>query len=437
MNEIRLYAVAGNPVLHSKSPDMFNVVFRAKSMDAHYLCLALSGVEEMRRIMEEVDILGLNVTSPFKETIIPFLDEMDDTARRVGAVNTVVRDHGRLTGYNTDVQGVRKALLSDGMVLKGSKALVLGAGGAAKAAICALLSEGARVFVANRTEDKARHLAAALGCTWTPLTEIGHIAKDLNVIVSCLSTDEEVFPADALRKEMVILDAFYGKETHLVRSGYEKGCIVIDGREWLLFQGAAAFLHFTNSEPSLKTMRGALLRPVMAQRKGIVLTGFMGTGKSTVGTHLAGLSGLPFIDIDREIEKKHASPIAEIFRKQGEKTFRAMETAEIEKTVGMPPSVISCGGGAVLNKGNVEILRRNHVVVWLWANTQIILDRVGKDGTRPLLNVENKRSAIETMLQERKPYYAMASHILVDTTNKSPEEVAERIFYESRNFIIR
>ncbi len=437
MDEVKLFAVAGDPVLHSKSPDMFNAAFQVQEMSARYLRLALDHPREMRRLMTEIGISGLNVTAPFKEDALPVLNEIDDAARLVGAVNTITFNNGRLAGYNTDVEGVTRALFANNVPVYSSKSIVLGAGGAAKAAVRALLSEGSDVTICNRTSQKARDLAHLFGCSWAPLEAIGDKLSACDILVSCLSTADAVVPTDGLSKKTAVLDAFYGEESALIRAGREKGCLVIDGREWLLYQGAAAFRRFTDITPPLDAMRDALSVSDIAGKTGIALIGFMGTGKTVTGRHLAHLFDVEFFDTDHEIETRHGSSISRIFADNGEAGFRAMETAAIEIVTSMGPSVISCGGGAVLNKDNVKLIRKNHMVVWLWANTEAILDRVDNDGTRPLLNVDDRRAATERMLIDRKPYYATACDLLIDTTDKRPEEVAERIFHESRHILAR
>ena len=161
----------------------------------------------------------------------------------------------------------------------------------------------------------------------------------------------------------------------------------------------------------------------------------MGAGKSTVGRHVAKKLKMPFIDIDSEIEKNNKSSIEEIFEHNGEEAFRKMEASEIERVAGLPGRVISCGGGAVLNKDSMNYLRKYCIVIWLWAGIETILKRTGDNKARPLLNVKDKRSEIETLLTFRKPYYADASDLFISTDYKKPEEIAERIYNESDKFL--
>ncbi|MBP1749736.1 MAG: aroE [Deltaproteobacteria bacterium] len=130
MSDIKFFAVAGNPILHSRSPDMFRAAFKASSMKGIYLRFASSDAGDIARMVRNREVHGFNITSPYKEKILPFLDNIDEAACKSGAVNTVILRKGKLTGFNTDIDGVREALLRHGVEIRGKKALILGAGGA-------------------------------------------------------------------------------------------------------------------------------------------------------------------------------------------------------------------------------------------------------------------------------------------------------------------
>jgi len=431
----RICAVAGNPIFHSKSPDIFNAAFGELSLNAVYTRLAAAGAEEVIATAREIGIDGLNITSPFKTDIIQYLDEVEADAKKIGSVNTIVRSGRRFIGYNTDVEGVLEALRMNAVQPAGKRAVVLGAGGAAKSTAVALISAGADVVIVNRTFEKAQSIAEASACRASRIEDIEREVENADILVSCLSTGKHVVPSHSLKKGLIILDANYGEETALVQEGRAKGCTIIDGREWLLFQGTKAFTHFTGMEPPVTIMRKALYEKRSFKKRNIALIGFMGVGKSTVGRYVAKRLNMSLIDIDSEIERKIGSSIGEIFEQSGEETFRKMEANEIEGIAAMSKKVISCGGGAVLNKGNMDHLREHSIVVWLWAAADTILQRIGDNGTRPLLNVRDKRSEVEKLLRFRKPFYAYASDLLIRTDKRKPREIAERIYDESSKFL--
>jgi shikimate dehydrogenase len=387
-------------------------------------------------MMRDVPVCGFNVTSPFKETIIPLLDDVDETARRVGAVNAVVVEDGKLKGFNTDVGGVKRAFPENGVMLSGKNAVVVGAGGAAKATVAALTSEGANVVIVNRTFKKAKHIAEIFACRAAPMEDLEKEMNETEILISCLPAGKHVVPAHALKQGLVILDANYGQTSMLVREGIHNGCTIIDGREWLLYQGLAVFTLFTGrKDPPVEVMRKSVYGKKTFSRSNIALVGFMGTGKSSVGRYVAEKLKLPLVDIDSELEKRNNTTVDEIFKKDGEDIFRKMEADEIERVAGLPGAVISCGGGAVLKMRNVDYLKEHCIVIWLWAGIETILKRTKGNDTRPLLKTKDKRLEIETLITFRNPYYAGASDLFIRTDYKKPEEIAERICYESAPFL--
>ena len=239
---------------------MFNAAFKALGMPARYVRLAAGSAEVALEKARALGLRGLNITAPFKEDFAKLCDLLDVTAEMVGAVNTVVIRNGRLIGHNTDIYGVAQALRSNGVSLRGKKAIVLGAGGAAKAAVYELISGGALVTVANRTAQKVQAIAESMGCGHSTLrpVELRGAFKDAEIVVSAVSTTKRIVPRSLLKETMTILEANYTAETTLTRDALQKGYRVIDGREWLLFQGAEAFENFTGRKAPLAIMRKAV-----------------------------------------------------------------------------------------------------------------------------------------------------------------------------------
>jgi shikimate kinase len=160
--------------------------------------------------------------------------------------------------------------------------------------------------------------------------------------------------------------------------------------------------------------------------KNIVLTGFMGTGKTTVSAELARLTGYACIEVDEEIEKRAGMPISEIFEREGEPRFREMETEMVREVSERKNTVISTGGGVVMREENMRALRSGGVVVCLTASPDAILERTGHNSDRPLLQVEDPMKKIMDLLEQRQPYYDKCD-LMVDTEGKGPLEVAEEI----------
>ena len=296
MQKTRIFASTGRPIMHSISPQMHNAAFRELGMDAVYIRLAAAGADAALRVAKQIGMDGLNVTTPYKEDFVRLVDSLDESAKSVGAVNTVKLEKGHATGFNTDGNGVSGSLAANGIGISGKKAVVLGAGGAAMAAVHALCGNGARVIVANRTLGKAKTLAGRFGCSACSLeeNELAAALDGADIVVSALSTAERVVPRKLLGKNMVVLEAMYAKDSALASDARALGCKVLGGKEWLLWQGVKAFEIFTGEKAPTEAMRKAiecpsgtarpsLPREAIAKKEAghkstIALVGFMGSG---------------------------------------------------------------------------------------------------------------------------------------------------------------
>lgn len=428
-----IFAVAGRPVLHSESPGIQNAGFAASGIDAVYTRLTARSAREALEVARQIGMGGMNVTTPFKEEMAKLLDGKEARVRKLGAVNAVILKNGKARGFNTDVDGVSGALAANGVRMRGRKAVVLGAGGAAKAAVMALLESGAKVTVANRTVGKARAIAGKFGCGARPISGKGFaMAMDeADILVSGLGTTARVVGPKLLRRGMVVLDANYSRKTALSADATARGCRVIAGREWLLAQGTAAFRIFAGRKAPAKAMGKALAGRKDGGKGNIALIGFMGSGKTETAKCIAGLCRLQAIEIDDIVEKKAGMKISRIFREKGEAAFREMERKALLSGVKGKKRVISCGGGAVLDKRNVDALKRNCVVVWLWATPEECVKRTAGGSSRPLLEKKDRLASAKKLLDRRLFAYAAASDLVVSTEGRTPKEVARLVVDET------
>ena len=202
----KVFAVAGNPIFHSKSPLMFNTAFRELAIDAHYVRLAASTAEDVMITARQIGIAGLNITAPFKADALGLVDEVEEDARKVGSINTIVRRDGAYVGYNTDVAGVAGAVRGSGFDAAGQKAVVIGAGGAGRAAALALIRLGSRVTIVNRTFEHAREAAHRLGCEALPLDRAADALAGARLLVSAVTTDELLIEPALLSKDLLVLE---------------------------------------------------------------------------------------------------------------------------------------------------------------------------------------------------------------------------------------
>ncbi len=429
MDKFELFAVAGHPVFHSQSPALFNRAFAAAAFPGAYVRLAARSPEEAMSFFRELGLRGMNVTAPFKAGIRRLVDETDDAAARIGAVNAVVASGSRTKGCNTDHLGVVGALKAHGVGIPGGNFVVLGAGGAGRAAAFGLTGEGATVTVVNRTAESADRAAADFGCRAGRIEDLGDLLRSAHGLVSTISAPETPVDADWLREDLVVLDAFYPRSP-LARAAEKKGCRVIRGEDWLLHQALPAYRLFTGLDVPAAEMAGALNAGGKLPRKArnVALVGFMGSGKSAVAARLAPLLGLRCADIDASVEKKEGMSVAGIFRSRGEAYFREAEKAQLRNLGLQEGWVVACGGGAVIDPENRRLLAENATVVWLHCPLAACLQRIDP-GTRPLLEGGDPERTASRLFETRLPLYALTSDLVV-RSGEAPEAVAAIIHEE-------
>lgn len=249
---------------------MQSAAFASVGWDARYEAVRVlaGGLAEFVDEARRRPLQGFNVTVPHKEAVVPYMDRLDRTAQRVGAVNTVVNQRGVLIGHNTDVEGVACAVRAAGVSLTGTRVVILGAGGAARAAVLAVLGAGARAAIVARNRTRAERVRVEMGgqvevvcgllddvlaCEDTALLiNATPVGMPPNVDVSPLPDGVEV-PA-----RVAVFDMVYGGETQLLRRARAAGCVTMDGLEMLIRQGAAAFRLWTGQDVDLEVMKEAV-----------------------------------------------------------------------------------------------------------------------------------------------------------------------------------
>jgi len=257
-----LYGVLGNPIGHSLSPAMHNAGFSASGRNAVYVAFEARDLDGCIRGIRALGIRGVSVTIPHKSAVIPLLDEVDCLAKRIGAVNTVVNDHGHLVGYNTDAVGALKAL-EEKIELPGRTCLMIGAGGAARAIGFMLRDYGVYLSISNRSTRRGEDLAGALGCPFVPLQEAKGMQADLLIQTTPIGMypyeDQCSISPDVLREGMVVMDVIYNPlETRLLKIARARGCLTIDGLGMFIHQGAEQFRLWTGLRAPLSAMSQAV-----------------------------------------------------------------------------------------------------------------------------------------------------------------------------------
>ena len=356
------------------------------------------------------DYTGINVTIPYKKEVIPFLDELSPLAKRMGAVNTVIRrDDGSLYGHNTDYFGFSSMVFRSGIQVSGKKVLILGSGGASNTAVKVLQDMGANVTIISRSgpdnyQNLHRHHDAAVIVNTTP---VGMYPN-----TGAAPVDLHDFPALE-----GVLDMIYNpSKTQLLLDAETLGLPHENGLWMLVAQAKEAAEYFAGTvfdDSLIETVYDKLT----AQMQNIVLIGMPGCGKSTIGEQLAAQLGRVFVDADDKLTELAGKSIPNIFVEDGESAFRQWETTTLEQLGKQSGLVIATGGGCVTRKCNYPLLHQNSSIFWLKRS----LDLLPTDG-RPL----SQTNKLSDLYARRKELYASFADHIIDN-NQSPEAAIQSI----------
>jgi shikimate dehydrogenase len=278
----QVFGVFGDPVAHSLSPAMHNAAFSALGMDCIYHAFRVEPQKLEQAILgaQAMGFGGLNLTVPLKKTALALKSiELDPLAEKIGAINTIVfGDSGEIKGHNTDGLGAKKALLEAAVEIKGSKIVIAGAGGAARAIAFQLASDGADIVIANRTEEKAIELARNISSAThsgkikgTGLSELKNLLSEADVLINTTTmgmypnTDTAIAKADDLHSKLIVFDIVYNPlETRLLKEAKAAGAKTISGVSMLVYQGVEAFKLWTGIEPPVELMKKTVLEALKA-----------------------------------------------------------------------------------------------------------------------------------------------------------------------------
>ena len=405
MDKKKRCGLIGEKLGHSFSP-----AIHGKLADYEYKLYELSP-EQLGPFLEKKEYDGLNVTIPYKKTVIPYCDELTEAARSIGSVNTIVkRPDGTLLGHNTDYDGFMWLLKNAGAQVKGKKAVVLGTGGASVTVQAALRALGASpVVVVSRSgednyENISRHADAKILVNATP---VGMYPK----------TGVSPVDLDTFTALEGVFDVVYNPaKTQLLLEAEKRGIPCANGLGMLVAQAKAACERFTGKpidDEKVYTIKAEMER----NTRNLMLIGMPGSGKSTVGAALAESLGRKLVDVDERIVELAGCSIPEIFEKEGEEGFRRIEhqaLCQVSKESGL---VIATGGGVVTRPENMDPMRQNSLIVWLLRDTALL----PRDG-RPL----SQTNSLTEMFKVREPLYRAAADCVADN-NGSLEDTVKQI----------
>ena len=372
--------------------------------------------EAVGPFLESKEFAAINVTIPYKETVIPYLAHIDPAAQAIGAVNTIVNRGGELWGYNTDFAGMETLLRSNRITLSGRKVLILGSGGTCKTARTVAKDLGAKeILIASRhPSDGQISYEQALK------------QKDVQVIFNTTplgmypNLDAQAIDLSAFPALEAVVDVIYNPlRTKLLLQAQEMGIPCCNGLEMLVAQAKYAAELFLDRE-ILDSEISRVHRKLCVQMENIALIGMPSCGKTTTAKMLAARMGREYVDLDELIAKNAGMSIPMIFQLKGEAYFRQLEKDALRSVCGRQGLILSPGGGIVKDEDNIRLMRHNSRIVFLERD----LDRLAKaDPSRPL---SASAQAVQKMYEERLPLYRKYSDFTIDN-NGAQKETVRRI----------
>ncbi len=390
------YGLIGEKLGHSFSKEIHSML-----CDYNYELCEIQD-DEFDDFMKAKDFRGINVTIPYKQRIIPFLDEISPEAKKIGAVNTVVNDGGRLYGYNTDFSGLYALIRENNISLRGKTVAILGTGGTSlTAAAVAEYLGAAKVIRVSRTKSDSV----------ITYDELYKISDSIDAIINTTPvgmyphTDACPIEPERFSRLSAVVDVIYNPlRTELILRAEKMVVKACGGLFMLVAQAAGAAEYFLAG--NMDDRLDQVYRDIYFSKRNIALIGMPASGKSTIGKAVAKELGFEFFDSDDEIVKTEGRTIPEIFAADGEAYFRKLETDAISALSVKQHAVIATGGGAVLNETNIDNLRKNSIIVFL----DRPLEQLVATSDRPLSS--NKEQIAERYNERIELYRKYADIIL-------------------------
>ncbi|MBR1810879.1 MAG: shikimate kinase [Clostridia bacterium] len=380
---MKKFGLLGRKLGHSFSPQIHRHLG-----DYEYL-LYEKEPEDVEAFVKNSGLDGFNVTIPYKQTVMPFCDDLSETAQKIGSVNTVVYRNGKIEGHNTDYYGFTYMLKSAGIDPKGKKSIILGAGGASKTVSAVLRDMGAAsvtfidLNLENNYTNIDRHYDAEIIINATPVGMYPHNGSALVELAN--------FP-----RCRGVADLIYNpSRTKFILDAEALGLKHVNGLSMLVTQAKRAAELFLDCR-LCDSLIPEIIRKIERETKNIALIGMPGCGKSSIGKVLSNLTGRELIETDLLIPEKAGKSIEAIFAEDGEDAFRAVETAVLAEVSKLSGKIISTGGGVVTRQENYALLHQNSTIVFLSRDLSLL-----PISGRPL----SCQNGVEALAEKRLPLY--------------------------------
>lgn len=404
------YGLIGERLVHSFSKEVHGML-----ADYEYNLCEIAK-DELDGFMTRRNFKAINVTIPYKEAVIPYLSYISEEAKRIGSVNTIVNRGGSLYGYNTDFFGMKSQIDKMRLSLKGKKTVILGTGGTSKTAFAVAESLGADpiIKVSRSAKDGA-----------ISYEELYRDHTDAKILIN--TTPVGMYPdnysspidLDPFKELEGVVDAIYNPiRTKLVVEALERGIVAQGGLYMLVAQAVYASEIFLETKYTVERLT-KIYKKIRRKKENIVLIGMPASGKSTLANLLSKDLSRPVMDTDAMIVSSRKKSIPGIFSEEGEDTFRDYETEEIANVSLLNNSIIATGGGAILRKENVRMLKQNGVLFFINRPYEKLLPTVD----RPLAS---SIEAIKKRYEERYSLYLDAADVVIDADD-IPTKIAQKI----------
>ena len=411
-----MYGLLGEKLGHSFSKEIH------ESINNYIYNLIEVKKEDLDSFMINKNFKAINVTIPYKEMVIPYLSYIDEKALSIGAVNTIVNKNNKLYGYNTDYLGLKKLISKNNIILENKKVLILGTGGTSKTAYVLSNDLSAREVIKVSRKKSNEFIT---------YEEATSIHNDANIIINTTPcgmypNDELVINLDNFTKLEAIVDVIYNPlNTKLSRVAKEKNIKAVNGLYMLVAQAVYASYIFIDKEVEEEKI-DEVYNKILNSKLNIALIGMPSCGKTTISKILGEKLKKQVIDTDEKIEEKLKMPIKSFLNKDNENGFRSIETEVINEVSKLNNIIISCGGGVIKRKENIDYLRRNSLIIFIDRNLELLQTT----SSRPL---SSNKSDLEKLYQERYPIYKQSCDFQVQNNDELDETISKilEVYYEN------